>query len=625
MFDTEMRYLTYSQKWLTLYGLEEHSLIGRSEYEVFPDIPERWKLNHQRALQGEALSSPEDLWERADGSKYYQRWALHPWYAVNGEVGGIVIVVECINELVEAREAAVEASRLKSEFLANMSHEIRTPLNAVIGMTGLLLNTELRSDQRGFVKIIRRSSDTLLTLINDILDFSKIESGKLELEQQPFKLQTCLEEAVSLVASQAAEKGLKLDYSIAPPTPNTIVGDAARLSQVLVNLLSNAVKFTEAGEVVVSVTAKEVGSRAHVVDGEQEQSLPTSYHLPSTFYEIQFAVKDTGIGIPQEQMEKLFKSFSQVDASISRRYGGTGLGLVICKQLTQMMAGRIWVESQVGQGSTFYFTLVVPASPIQLDTPEEAIQAIPRLAQQLPLRILLAEDNRVNQQVALLTLEQLGYQADAVSNGLEVLQSLRRQPYDVVLMDIQMPEMDGLAATRQICQASSLGQRPRIIAMTAFATQDNWKQCLAAGMDDYISKPIQIVKLIQVLSKCQPNTDAPLSSASLDAHVLQALRQMAGSRATEVLAQIIDNYLEAAPQLLQAMHDAVASGDAAALKQAAHTLRGASANLGAIALSQFCKTLEAMGDAGITTEALAVLSQVEAEYAMVKVALQLER
>ena len=341
MFDTQMRYLNYSQKWLTLYGLEDQSLIGRSQYEVVPDIPETWKSNHQRALSGEALSSSEELWEREDGSKEYRRWALHPWYLANGKVGGIVIVAERINELVEAREAAVEASRLKSQFLANMSHEIRTPLNAVIGMTGLLLNTELKPEQRSFVKTIRHSSDALLTIINDILDLSKIESGKLKLEHQPFDLQNCLEASLSLVASKAAEKGLKLAYSIAPPTPNALLGDAARLSQILVNLLSNAVKFTETGEVVVAVTA-----------------CPAIFPDSSDTYEIKFAVKDTGIGIPQEYMQYLFESFSQFDSSISRRYGGTGLGLAICKQLTEIMGGRIWVESQVGQGSTFNFTLV---------------------------------------------------------------------------------------------------------------------------------------------------------------------------------------------------------------------------------------------------------------------------
>jgi CheY-like chemotaxis protein/HPt (histidine-containing phosphotransfer) domain-containing protein/urease gamma subunit len=491
-------------------------------------------------------------------------------------------------------------------------------------MTGLLLNTELRSDQRGFVKIIRRSSDKLLTIINDILDFSKIESGKLELEQQPFDLQTCVEESLSLVASQAAEKSLKLAYSIASPTPSTIIGDAARLGQILVNLLSNAVKFTETGEVMVSVTAQQ--KRAGGAGGAGGD------------YEIQFAVKDTGIGIPQERMEKLFKSFSQVDSSISRRYGGTGLGLAICKQLTEIMGGRTWVESQVGQGSTFYFTLVAQASSFQLDSSEETIQAIPRLAEQLPLRILLAEDNRVNQQVALLTLEQLGYHADAVSNGLEVLQSLRRQPYNVVLMDIQMPEMDGLSTTRQIYQEWPPDRRPRIIALTAYATEDNWKQCLAVGMDDYISKPIQIAKLIRALSQCQPNKEgtgmrgrgdaenfsASSSLAPLDAKVLQSLRKMTGTRAAEVLPQLIDNYLEEAPQLLQAMRAAVVSGDTAALQQAAHTLRGTSATLGATHLSQLCKTLETMGSTSITAGALASVLLVEAEYETVKTALQME-
>ncbi len=627
MFDTQMRYLNYSQKWLTLYGLEDQSLIGRSQYEVVPDIPETWKSNHQRALRGEALSSSEELWEREDGSKEYRRWALHPWYLANGKVGGIVIVAERINELVEAREAAVEASRLKSQFLANMSHEIRTPLNAVIGMTGLLLNTELKPEQRSFVKTIRHSSDALLTIINDILDLSKIESGKLKLEQQPFDLQNCLEASLSLVASKAAEKGLNLAYSIAPPTPNALVGDAARLSQILVNLLSNAVKFTETGEVVVAVTAS-----------------PALFPDSSDTYEIKFAVKDTGIGIPQEYMEYLFESFSQVDSSISRRYGGTGLGLAICKQLTEIMGGRIWVESQVGQGSTFNFTLVAQSSPIQLDTAKmETIQAIPQLAEQLPLRILLAEDNRVNQQVGLLMLEQLGYRADAVANGLEVMQSLRRQPYDVVLMDVQMPEIDGLTATRQICQEWSPGQRPQIIAMTAYATNGYWEQCLEAGMDGYISKPIEIEKLVQALSQCQrreqgskaghscPWAPGPLSSwaplprtCPLDAKTLQSLRKMAGARANEVLAQIINNYLAEAPQLLQAMRAAVTTGDALALQQTVHKLRSASANLGATTLSQLCKGLEIMAGAGTTSGALAGVLQVEAAYETVKAALQIE-
>jgi len=483
----EGRYLSVNPAFARLFGYSnpEDMITGVTDIgrQLYFNPEDRQRAIKQLIELG-FLEGFELEVQRRDGTKFWVSMntrivqdenGLH----YDGTVEDITKRKRAEDVLRASKEVAEAATRSKSDFLANMSHEIRTPMNAVIGMTCLLLDEELSIRQKEYVETIRSSGEALLDIINDILDISKIEGGMMDLEHQPFSLQRCIEESIGLGAESAAKKGLEIKYGIEQDIPLVVLGDYARLRQILVNLIGNAVKFTEKGCISIVVSGKKI-------DGGS--------------YEIHFAVKDTGIGIPEDKADRLFQLFSQVDASTARRYGGTGLGLAISKKLVEMMNGKIWAESRTGMGSTFHFTIEVqPTLIAPIDTGKSAscIKAVYHEDHDQPLRILLAEDNLINQKVALRMLAKLGLKGDVACNGHEVLQALELQSYDVVLMDVQMPGMDGLETTKAIRKRWPDG--PRIIAMTAAAFKSDREMCLDAGMDDYIRKPVRIEELAKAL------------------------------------------------------------------------------------------------------------------------------